>query len=121
MAHQTRFQSLQSIAGTVLLALGLLILFSNLDAVAASLTAGIGYHASEGVDTFLTIGLATIHAAQSYAFEHSQFVSSVWRILVSCWPLILVFLGALLLRGSFGKLLSGHSTNMGSFANGERS
>lgn len=101
MTRQTMTQTMKSIAGAVLLAFGLLLLFANLDAVGASFTRGIGHHSPEGTDTVLAVGLAAIRAAQSYAFEYTQFVSGVRQFLVSFWPLTLVIGGTLLLRGPF--------------------
>jgi hypothetical protein len=121
MAHQTLSQRMNAISGALLIALGLLLLFANLDALADTLLEGTGLSATEGVDTVLSVGLAAIHAVQSYTFEHSRFVSGVWQILVSFWPLILVVCGALLLRGAFGRLVSSFSASLGSFADGERS
>ena len=121
MAHQTLSQRMNAISGALLIALGLLLLFANLDALADTLLEGTGLSATEGVDTVLSVGLAAIHAVQSYTFEHSRFVSGVWQILVSCWPLILVVCGALLLRGTLSKLISSYSATLGSLADGERS
>lgn len=101
MTRQTVTQTMKSIAGVVLLALGFLLLFTNLDALGASLTDGIGHRSPEGMQAVLAVGLAAIHAAQSYAFEHTQFVSGVRQFLVSFWPLTLVIVGTLFLRGPF--------------------
>jgi hypothetical protein len=103
MTRQTVSQPMKSIAGALLLALGFLLLFTNLDAVGSSLADGIGPRPSEGMEAVLTVGLAAIHAAQSYTFEHARFVSGVRQFLVSFWPLTLVIVGALLLRGAFEK------------------
>jgi len=121
MAHPTSSQHMKSILGIILIGLGLLMLFANLDAVTASLMGSVGRPEAESVDTLLSLGLAAIHAVQSYTFEPSQFVSGVWQILVSCWPLILVVCGALLLRGTLSKLISSYSATLGSLADGERS
>lgn len=103
MTRQTVTQTMKSIAGAVLLALGFLLLFANLDAIGASLADGIGHRSSEGTETVIAVGLAAMRAAQSYAFEHTQFVSGVRQFLVSFWPLTLVIVGTLLLRGPFEK------------------
>lgn len=121
MTRQTVTQSMKSIAGALLLAVGLLLLSVNLDAVGTSLTEGIGPRAPEGMDTLLAVGLATIHAAQSYTFERTQFVSGVRQILVSFWPLTLVVFGTLLLRAALSRFVFSCSTNLGSFSDGEGS
>ena len=103
MTRQTESQSLKSIAGAVLLALGLLLFFANLDAVGVSLMEGIGHRPPEGMEPALAAGLAAIYAVQTYTFEHAQFASGIRQILVSFWPLTLVIVGCLFLRGAFKK------------------
>lgn len=100
-------QNLKSIAGASFLALGFVMLFANLDGVAASLcnVAGIPVHEAPGI--LPALGLAALHAAQSYAFDHQGFLSSLLQILVSFWPVILILLGALLLREVFLGSVSG--------------
>ncbi len=100
-------QNLKSIAGASFLALGFVMLFANLDGVAASLckVAGIPVHEAPGI--LPALGLAALHAAQSYAFDHQGFFSSVLQILVSFWPVILILSGALLLREVFWGSVSG--------------
>lgn len=99
-ALQASSQSLKSIAGASLAALGLVILFANLDGVAASLSniAGISVHEAPGI--LPALGLAALHVAQTYAFDHAGFLSSLLQILVSFWPLLLVAMGAALLRSA---------------------
>lgn len=113
-------QSAKPITGAVLLALGFLLLFTNLDAVGASLTEGLGYHSQEGMETLLAVGLAAIRAAQSYAFEHAHFVSGVRQFLVSFWPITLVIAGTLLLRGPFERFFSSCLSSADTLAKEER-
>lgn len=120
MANQTWSQSLKSIAGAALLAVGFLMLFANLDAVAGSLADGIGHPAAEGMDSLLAFGLAAIHAVQTYMFENSQFVSAVHQILVSFWPSILIIVGAVCLRDALGGLLPGRRIGARPSAMGDR-
>jgi hypothetical protein len=100
-------QNLKSIAGASLLAVGFVVLLANLDGVAASLcnVAGIPVHEAPGI--LPALGLAALHAAQSYAFDHQGFLSGVLQILVSFWPVILILVGALLLREVFRGSFSG--------------
>jgi len=51
--------------------------------------------------SFTALGLAALHAAQTYAFDHARFSSSLQQILVSFWPVILILAGVLLLRDVF--------------------
>ncbi len=97
-ARQSTYKSLNSIAGAILLALGLVILFANLDGVADSVSNFAGSSAHEALGVLPALGIAALHAAQSYAFDHAGFSSSLLQILVSFWPLVLIFASAIVLR-----------------------
>jgi len=111
-------QSLKSIAGASLIAFGLVILFANLDGVAASLSNCARVYVHEAVGILPALGLAALHAAQSYAFGHAGFLSSLLQILVSFWPVILILAGALLLRDVFRGSFSKQGADRGSAATG---
>jgi hypothetical protein len=102
-ARQAFSQTLKSIAGASLLALGLVLLFANLDGVAASVRSLTGLSAHEALGIVPTLGLAVLHAAQAYAFDQSGFMSGFLQILVSFWPSVLIAIGAALLRNAFGR------------------
>jgi hypothetical protein len=105
-AQQTSPRSLKPIAGAILLALGFLVLFANLDAVAAQISGAAGIPAAHEPDVLPAVVLGTLHAVQSYVFDHSGFFSALLQILVSFWPLILIILGGLLLRDAFRGLFA---------------
>jgi len=118
--RNTASRSLKSIAGAVLLALGLVILSAKLDGIADCMSsfAGISAHQAPGI--FPVLGLAALHAAQTYAFDHARFLSSLLQILVSFWPLILIIIGAVLLRDAFWRRFPAHKAGAGSSAMGDR-
>jgi hypothetical protein len=95
--QKTSPQPLKAITGALLLALGFLVLFANLDTLTSPLTGA--YEQTPGVLPVLI--MATLHALQTYAFDHAGFLSGVLQILVSFWPLMLVIIGAVLLRDAF--------------------
>jgi hypothetical protein len=97
--QQTSSKGLRSVLGAVLFALGFVILFGNLDALEASVGRIFGGPATSGMETLPALVLATSHAVQAYTFDHQGFLSVLQQILVSFWPLILVIIGAVLLRG----------------------
>jgi hypothetical protein len=99
-ARQTTSQTLKSITGASIFALGLLLLFVNLDGAATQMTSMI-CNPVEAPGMLATIGLAGLHAMQAYTFNHDGFFSSLLWILVSFWPLLLIAIGAALLRGAF--------------------
>src|SRR5258707_5647381 len=113
-------QSLKSIAGASFIALGLVVLLANLDGVAASLSNCAGILIHETVGILPALGLAALHAAQTYVFDHAAFLSSLLQILVSFWPVILILAGALLLRDVFRSSFPGRGAHAGSAASGER-
>jgi hypothetical protein len=112
---------LYSIAGAILLALGFLILFANLDAVAAQIANAAGVSGEQTLGMLPALVLATSHALQAYAFDHARFVSGLLQILVSFWPLILIILGAVLLRDVFRGRLAAFRAGPGPSAMGDRS
>jgi hypothetical protein len=118
--RNTASRSLKSIAGAFFLALGLLILSANLDGIAACITGFAGISVPQEPGIFTALGLAALHAVQTFAFDHEQFLSSLLRILVSFWPVILILAGVWLLRDVFRLFFFGRSADAGCAAAGER-
>jgi hypothetical protein len=110
--RQATLKSLRSVLGATLLALGFVILFGNLDALEASASRILGGPDSGGMEALPALVLATSHAVQAYAFDHQGFLSVLEQILVSFWPLILVVIGATLLRNVFGNRLSDYQAGV---------
>lgn len=119
-ARQASPRSLKSIAGATLLALGFLVLFANLDAVADQISGAAGISAAHEPDVLPAVVLGTLHAVQSYVFDHSGFLSGLLQILVSFWPLILILIGGVLLRDAFRGLFAHHKSPAGVSAIGDR-
>jgi hypothetical protein len=113
MAKQsTSSRGLRAIAGAMLLALGLLLLFANFDGVAARVNGSFTSPAiSSG--TLIELGLAGLRAAQSYVFDHPSFLSGLQQILVSFWPLILVVIGIALLGQLFAERFAANENSTG--------
>jgi hypothetical protein len=107
-ARRTTSRNMKSISGAGVLALGLLLLFVNLDGVAAQISYAVGAPA-EAPGMLAALGLAGLHALQAYTFDRAGFLSSLKQILVSFWPLLLIVAGGLLLR----PLASGESGPQG--------
>ena len=101
-ARQTTAQTIRSISGAGVLAMGLFLLFVNLDGVAAQISHAAGAP-GETLGMLPALGLAGLRALQAYSFDPSLFLSSLLQILVSFWPLILVLLGTALLRSAVGE------------------
>ncbi len=118
-ARRTSSQSLKSIVGAGAFALGLLLLFVNLDGDAAQMSSMICTRA-EAPGMLAAIGLAGLHALQAYTFNHDGFLSSLMQMLVSFWPVILILVGAELLRDVFRGPFAVRRTDADSSAAGER-
>jgi hypothetical protein len=116
--RQTSSRSLKSIAGAAALSFGVLVLFVNLDGLAARLPSAIG-NPSAPLSPLPALGLAGLHAAQAYTFDRAGFLSSLQQILLSFWPLILIILGAVLLRDAFWGRLAPFKASVGSSAMGD--
>jgi hypothetical protein len=101
MARQnTIFQNPKSIAGTVLIGLGILILSANLARAASQLSHLLGM-AAENADTpsvLTTVGLLAGHAVQAYLFDHTEFLRGFHQILISFSALLLIVAGMLFLH-----------------------
>ena len=119
-AQQTTPRSLMSIAGAFLLAVGFLILFSNLDAAATQLTYATGNVGTRALETLPALILVLLHGLQVYVFDHAGFLSGVLQFLVSFWPLILIIIGAVLLRDAFWGRFAAYEAGAGSSAMGDR-
>jgi len=120
VAQQTSPRSLKSITGAILLALGFLILFANLDVVTGQITSAVGTTGEPAQGILPALVLATLHVLQDYAFDHAGFLSGLLQILVSFWPLILIIIGAVLLRDAFWGRFAAYKAAAGSSAMGDR-
>jgi len=110
---------LTKIVGAILLALGLLFLFANLDGVASQFNISLG-SAAYTLGFFPALGLAGLRALQAYAFDHSRFLSGLEQFLVSFWPLLLVGFGAVLLRLALAGQTAEEGSGAGTSARVER-
>ena len=120
-AKQASPRSLKSIAGAILLALGFLVFFVNLDAVAAQISGAAGLSTSPEPDALPALILGTLHAVQSYVFDHAGFLSGLYQqILVSFWPLILILIGGVLLRDALRGQFADYKAAAGVSAIGDR-
>ena len=95
-----------SILGVILFGVGLTILLTQVDTAAGHFAERVGVSGGElgaGVPALL---LAGVRAAQAWAFDRPDVLSAGRELLLSCWPVILVLLGAALLRSAFNGLAS---------------
>lgn len=118
-ARQTSSRSLKSILGAGIFVFGLFLLSINLDGIGAKASSMVGTWA-ETPGLLSALALAGLHAVQAYTFDHAGFLSSLLRILVSFWPLLLIVVGATLLRHAFKGHSGMHVAEAGSLAAGER-
>ena len=119
-APQTSPRSLKSITGAILIALGFLILFANLDGVTGQITSAVGTSAEPAQGILPALVLATLHVLQHYAFDRAGLLSVLLQFLVPCWPLILIIIGTVLLRDVFWGRFAAYKAGACSSAMGER-
>lgn len=82
-------KSLISIAGTAVVALGLVTLFGKLDGAATRLmTNPLGAAARTTLEVLLSLVLAAWQAAQGYAFNHQWFSPCPLQMAASFWSLL---------------------------------
>jgi hypothetical protein len=95
MARQrTTLQNLKSIALAVLVALGLVILFAQLDGPAAQYTHLLGPAAREALEVLPSAVPVAWQAFQAFTFDHQRFSPCTLQMLVSFWPLLHVLAAA---------------------------
>jgi hypothetical protein len=100
--RQTSSKSFPAVAGALLLSIGLLMLFANLDELADRVSNS--FSATPGaLGAAVEIGLAGMRVVQAYFFDQAAFQAGLHWVLVSLWPLILVMIGATLLRNAIGE------------------
>jgi hypothetical protein len=100
--RQTSPKSFPAVAGALLLSIGLLMLFANLDEIATHISDSFS-SAPGALGAVVEIGLAGMRAVQAYFFDQAAFRAGLHWILVSLWPLIPVMIGATLLQNAIGK------------------
>jgi len=100
--RETSPKSFHAVAGALLLSIGLLLLFANLDELADRVSDSFS-PAPGALGAVVEIGLAGMRAVEAYFFDQAAFQAGLHWILVSLWPLILVMIGATLLRKAIGK------------------
>ena len=94
-------KNLHTVAGAILFSFGLTLLTANLDATAAQASSWLP-STPGSLGAAFEIGMAGLRAIQAYFFDPSTFQAGFVSILVSLWPLILVIIGAILLRNAIG-------------------
>ena len=100
--QQTGFRTLNSIAGTTLMGLGVFILHENLAGAIARLSHVFGANRCEALGVLFAITQAVARLVQAYGAGHQGFLRGLLEeMLVSCWPLLLVMVGTVLSRDGF--------------------
>ena len=99
-AKQQPTQNLKSILGAALLVTGIIVLFTHLDNLSAQFASLSALSPSSSLDLFPSLVMAATHSLPAVAFDRGSFFAMSLHILVSFWPLLLVFLGVLLLRNA---------------------
>ena len=100
--QQTSLGRAKSLAGAALVGLGIFIFQGNLDRAATQWRHLLSTPHGEALGVLPTVILAAPHILQAYGADHQWFVQGFLReIFVSCWPLLLIVVGTVLLRDTF--------------------
>src|SRR5215467_2808058 len=89
------------ILGIALLGIGLIVLFTQVDSATARLADRVGVSSGDLGGDVPAVVLTTVRTVQALAFDRPNVLSALREMLLSCWPVILVILGADLLRRAF--------------------
>ena len=95
--HKTS-ESITAIAGGALVGLGLHILSGSHDTAADQF---LGNTAGDALGVLPCVVLAAWQALQTCAFDHGRLLQGLLPMLVSCWPLLLVVVGTVVLWDVF--------------------
>ena len=93
------------ILGIVLVGIGLTVLFAQVDTAATLLAERVGIGTGEMGGILPAMLVTTLHAAQAWVFDRANLLSAVRGMLLSCWPVILVIVGASLMRKVFNGIV----------------
>ncbi len=113
-------QDTRKLLGATLLPLGLLLLLVNVGANLAATFSSLGFSTRE-VDYLHALALWLFRVVQSYFFDHARFLHGLDQILLSCWPILLVLTGILLLQNAIRSQLQARIVAVESSNIGERS
>jgi len=95
--RQPFLTKLKTIAGWVLFLVGSLMLNGRVDGLWHHVQ-GLTERFGAGVIGFLpAFGLASLEVTHTFLYERPAFLSALAQILVSCWPLVVVLFGAVLI------------------------
>jgi hypothetical protein len=102
-ARPTGFRRHFPLLGLILLALGLVALFAEVHPFVAGLADRIAANAEE-LGGFVPAAVLTAnHAAQAWAFDRANVLSALRDMLLSCWPVFLILMGAALLGNALAR------------------
>jgi hypothetical protein len=95
--RQPFFTKLKTMAGWLLFLVGSLLLNGRVEGLWSQLQ-DLTERFGAGVIGFLpAFGLASLQVTHTFLYERGVFLSALAQILVSCWPLVLVLFGAVLI------------------------
>ena len=103
MARQNAvFQNPKSIAGAVLIGLGLFILLRNVaEAVALIRSLRIVGHEADSLGILTAAEMAIRRTLQAYLFNRAEFLQTVYQVLVSFSALLLIVTGTIFFGAVF--------------------
>jgi hypothetical protein len=97
-ARENNVKSAARALGIALIAVGLTLLLSEADIALSRISLGLGFGFEQWGSFFPGLLLTVDRAIQAWVFDRPSLLSSFREMLISCWPVVLVMLGALLLQ-----------------------
>ena len=100
--RRTGFRNWKSIAGIALVAIGMFVLHENPAGAATWFRHVVGINGSDNTGVLPGVVLAVSQALQAYGADRQRFLDGFSeQIVMSCWPMLLVMFGKMLLRDGF--------------------
>ena len=98
--ENTKSISLNNTLGTALLLFGTILSYLRVTSVIQGITNAVADYTSNAVGVLPATGLAAARLLQAVTLDPTSALSTLLQFLLSCWPVAIIFLGALFLRES---------------------
>jgi hypothetical protein len=101
---QPLLTKLKTIAGWALFLGGALMLNGRLDGLWNHMQALTEQFGAGAIGFLPAFGLASLQATHTFLYERTAFLSALGQTLLSCWPVVLLLVGAALMYSTPGSL-----------------
>ena len=95
--RQPFFNNLKSATGWGFFVVGFVLLAGRVDALFAQLATFTERFGADAIGFLPAFGLASLQVTHAFLYDRTGLLSVVMQFLVSCWPLVLLLTGAVLM------------------------